>query len=457
MENDFTELFGAYDIRGVVGKNLHGPIVRKIAHAYGDVLCPNRLGRFLIGHDGRLSSPALAESFSVGLREAGHQVVLLGEATTSMIYWCGAEGLYDGSVCVTASHLPAEHNGFKLCREDAIPLSGEHGLPEIIAKMKQQSLSSRFSSVEYVQRVNLLSYYAATLRSYLKPKRMLKVAVDAGNGVGGLDTELLFNTSDYVRLWKIGFHPDGMFPGRGPNPLEPHALNSLSKIVVDKGCDFGLAYDGDADRAVVVDEKGKQVPPDMLGLLIALFLLKEKPGSTILYDLRATRAFPEAIRKAGGNPIRTRVGHAFVKAAMRQHKAVFAAELSGHYYFSDLHYTDSGLRTLIELCNLVSEQKRPFSELLVPFQTYVTSGEINLHVADANRILTSLKDTYKEGKIDLLDGLSVDYADWWFNVRASHTEPLIRVNVGATNAQLLQEKKQALLNQIEETKSKGTI
>lgn len=448
MSNDNpNKLFGAYDIRGIVGQELNSAIARKIARGYGNSLCPGRRGRFLIGHDGRISSPALAEAFSVGLREAGHQVVHLGQATTPMIYWCGAEGKYDGSVCVTASHLPPEHNGFKLCREDAIPLSGEHGLPEVLAAMEKNG-SPPAGSSEVVKQTSLISHYATYLKSFLHMQRPLKIAVDAGNGVGGMDTAILFDMTSKVDAKKLCFYVDGTFPERSANPLEPGALDYLSRVVVDNGCAFGLAFDGDADRAVVVDEKGHFVPPDDLGGIIALHILKSHPGATILYDLRATRAFSETIRDAGGVPIRCRVGHAFVKAAMREQHAVFAAELSGHYYYADLHYTDSGLRTLIELCNLVSAQKASFSELLKPFQKYATSGEINQPVKEPAKILKALAESYRDGKTDYLDGLSVDYPDWWFNVRASHTEPVIRINVGAINSEMLLQKQQVLLDTI---------
>ena len=449
----FIPLFGAYDIRGIVGENLNGEVTRKIAQAYGKSISPNRSGIFLIGHDGRVSSPALAESFSVGLREAGHQVVHLGQATTPMIYWCGAEGKYDGSVCVTASHLPPEHNGFKLCRQDAIPLSGEHGLPEIIAEMKKDSKPAQGVSKEIIHQSSLIAHYATYLRSFLHPDRPLKVAVDAGNGVGGIDTALLFDRIENVNLIKLCFYSDGTFPERSPNPLEPGALAHLSKTVVENKCDFGLAFDGDADRAVVVDEKGDMVPPDYLGGIIAMHFLKSHPGATVLYDLRATRAFAEVVRDAGGVPIRSRVGHAFVKAAMREQHAIFAAELSGHYYYADLHFTDSGLRTLIELCNLVSEQNAPLSELTKPFHKYATSGEINQAAREPEKILKSLAELYKDGKMDHLDGLSVDYADWWFNVRASQTEPVIRLNIGAVKSDMLLQKQQTLLSQIRKINS----
>jgi phosphomannomutase len=291
--------------------------------------------------------------------------------------------------------------------------------------------------------------YIARIRSRLKPVRPLKIAVDAGNGTGGVSTEALFSPFDTVELWRLSFHPDGYFSGRSPNPLEEGALDNLSETVRKRKLDFGLALDGDADRAVAVNEQGEMVPPDALGGLIAMHFLKEHPEAVILYDLRTSRAVTELIEAAGGLPVRSRVGHAFIKRAMREHGAVFAMELSGHYYYSDLHYTDNGLRTLVELINIVSAEDKPLSKIVNPFQRYPTTGEINLKVADQERVLTALEDKYREGCIDHLDGLSVDYPDWWFNARSSHTESILRVNIGATNKTLLSDKSKVLLADIE--------
>ncbi|MDD5398041.1 MAG: phosphomannomutase/phosphoglucomutase, partial [Dehalococcoidia bacterium] len=264
----------------------------------------------------------------------------------------------------------------------------------------------------------------------------------------GISTEALFTPFDAVELWRLSFHPDGNFSERSPNPLEEGALDRLSETVIKRKLDFGLAFDGDADRAVAVNEKGEMVPPDALGGIIAMHFLKESPRAVVLHDLRTSRAVPELIKAAGGWPVRSRVGHAFIKRAMREHNAIFAMELSGHYYYSDLHYTDNGLRTLVELINIVSAQDKPLSQLIKPFHRYPTSGEINLKVVNRGKVLTALKNKYREENIDHLDGLSVDCPDWWFNVRASQTESILRVNIGATNHDLLAEKQQVLLEQI---------
>jgi phosphomannomutase len=449
IEDRYSRVFGAYDIRGIVCDDLDSATVMAIARAYGDYLCPKEPGSFLIGHDGRWSSPALAEAASIGLRQSGHKVTHIGLSSTPMVYWYGAEGGFDGSIAISASHLPPDYNGLKLCSRDALPLSNEHGLPEIEAMSRKTPKKSRRQSSELLAFASPMGEYVARIRSRLKPVRPLKIAVDAGNGMGGISTEALFSPFDTVELWRISFHPDGHFSGRSPNPLEEGALDRLSETVRKRKLDFGLAFDGDADRAVVIDEQGKMVPPDALGGLIAIHFLKENPEAVILHDLRTSRAVAELTEAAGGRPVRSRVGHAFIKRAMREHGAVFAMELSGHYYYSDLHYTDNGLRTLVELINMVSAEDKPLSELIKPFQRYPTSGEINLKVADQERVLTALEDEYREGRIDHLDGLSVDYPDWWFNTRSSHTESILRVNIGAANKTLLSDKSKVLLADIE--------
>jgi phosphomannomutase len=446
FENRYTKVFGAYDIRGIVGEDLDSPMVRTIASAYGDYLCPDQPGHFVIGHDARWSSPALAEAASVGLRESGHRVTHVGLASTPMVYWYGAEGGFDGSIAVTASHLPQQYNGLKLCQRDALPLSSEHGLSEISAMLQRRH--QRKECNELLQQTSPLVLYVAEMRDFLKPEKPIRVAVDAGNGVGSIAAEALLSVVDQVQLWRLGFHPDGYFRERSPNPLNEGALDRLSGMVKKEGLDFGVAFDGDADRVVAVDEAGVMVSPDAVGGLIGLQVLRQNSGATILHDLRTSRAFPEEIKTAGGYPVRTRVGHAFIKRAMRQQKALFAMELSGHYYYADLHYIDSGLRTLVELMNIVSSTDEPLSRLIKPFLRYPTSGEINLEVADRDKALLALESKYRSGQINHLDGLSVDYDDWWFNARPSHTEPVLRLNIGATTKALLKERQRELLKQI---------
>lgn len=448
-EERLKRIFGAYDIRGVVGTDLDSSAVRAIAHAYGEYICPERPGRFLIGHDDRRSSAAFAEAASYGLRECGHMVTHMGLASTPEVYWYGAEGGFDGSIAISASHLPPDTNGLKLCSRDALPLSSDHGLQDIADILRRPSRAACPRPFNEVVRFAApLAEYAAEIRRRLKPARPLRVAVDAGNGMGGLATEAILSPFDQVELWRLNFYLDSKFPVRPSNPLEPGALDQLAGTVKRQGLDLGVAYDGDADRAVAVDERGDPVPPDALGGLIALHLLRASPGAVILHDLRVSRVLPELIQAAGGRPVRCRVGHAFIKRAMREHKAVFALELSGHYYYADLHYTDNGQRTLAELINVVTAANQPLSELIKPFERYPTSGEINLKVKERGNLLARLETEYRDAHVDHLDGLSVDYPDWWFNARPSQTEPLLRINIGAVSRELLQERQRILLEQV---------
>jgi phosphomannomutase len=450
MVDRYKKIFGAYDIRGIVGKEIDSLMVRDISRAFGEYLCPQRIGHFLIGHDDRWSSAAFAEAASFGLREHGHKVTHIGLASTPLVYWYGAEGGFDGSIAITASHLPPNYNGLKLCSLDALPLSSEHGLSEVADILRKPRSAPSHQCSEIVHYISPLPEYAREIRRHLKPVRPLKVAVDAGNGMGGMATEVIFAPIDTVELWRLNFHPDGKFPARPPNPLEPGALDQLASVVKKHGLDFGVAFDGDADRAIVVNEQGKMVPPDTIGGLIALHTLKTAPGATILHDLRVSRAIPQQIKEGGGQPVRSRVGHAFIKRAMREHNAIFAMELSGHYYYADLHYTDNGQRTLVELINIISAEKKPLSSLTKPFEIYPTSGEINLKVADQAGLLAGLEARHKDGNLNHLDGISVDYPDWWFNARPSNTESVVRINIGAVNSTILSEKHRSLLNEVDE-------
>ncbi len=445
VTTSINRLFHAYDVRGRVDTDLGCGIAMEIARAYGDYLAPNGDGYFVIGHDVRASSPGLAEAVSLGLRSGGHGVTHIGLCSTPMLYWNGADGGYTGSVMITASHLPAVYNGMKFCREDAIPLSAARGLPEVRKRIRPLETRT-FACSPVLRHASPLEDYARMLRRYLSPQRELKVAVDAGNGMGALTIEKTLGNLDLISLVTLGMETDPTFPERGANPLAPHAIKPLAAAVRDNHCDFGVAFDGDADRAIAVDESGAMIPPDLLGALIALHLLQSHPGAMILHDLRASRSVSESLAAAGGSTLQTRVGHAFIKQAMREHRALFALELSGHYYYADLHHTDNGLRTLIELINLVAAANRPLSQLIAPLARYPTSGEINLRVTDTDAALDILEKRYPGHDIQHLDGLSIGGKNWWLNARPSNTEPLLRLNVGATTLEVLERHRREALD-----------
>jgi len=439
------KIFGSYDIRGMLGEDINSDFAYKLGAAFGAYLCPDQSGTFVVGHDARESSPGLAAAIAQGLVERGHHVRSIGLASTPLVYWWGGKTGGDGSLVVTASHLPLEYNGFKLCRKGAAPISAGTGLLDIQALMNA-SLPVTDLAAGSVTHEKPLEEYAACLSGFLKAPAPLRIAVDAGNGAAGPEIAPVFRQHPQIEVIEIGCVPDIRLAQRPSNPLEHGALDHLAEVVLARDCAFGMAFDGDADRAVVVDNEGKMVPGDFLIPLIARQILADRQGASVLYDLRASRVVAEKIKDYGGKPVRTRVGHSFIKAAMREHAAVFGGELSGHYYYADLYCADSALRTLMEIVNLVSAESMSLSELLVPMRKYATSGEINLSIEDVAAMLESLRQSFSDGSCDHLDGLSIDYPDWWFNARGSQTEPLLRICIGAARPALLDEKRELVLS-----------
>lgn len=441
------KVFGAYDIRGIYGQNIDCEFARQLGQSFGSYICPKSPGNFLVGHDARLSSPELADALCLGLSQAGHQVTNIGLASTPLIYWYGAEGGFDGSVTVTASHLPPQHNGFKLCRKGAETLSAEDGLPDIEKAMGQDKSASMAGQTSKIEAP--LDKYISRLVSLSNSGKTIKVAVDGGTGVAGPEVKALFANLPNWHLVGIGLTPDGVFPERSPNPLDKGQLDHLIGKVREEGCSFGAAFDGDADRIVFVDEQGNVLSPDLATCLLSGHMLKASPGATVLYDLRASRVVPEYIATKGGIALRTCVGHSYIKRTMRQTQAVFAGELSGHFYFSDMHSTDNAMRALIEMMNLLSDTSQPLSALVAPLQKYASSGEINLHIDNVGEALARLESCFADGKQEKLDGLSVDYSGWWFNARASQTEPILRLTVEAEDKAALDQHVQQVLSCIE--------
>jgi phosphomannomutase len=445
-------IFKAYDIRGLYPQEIDEGAVRKIGYAFARYLDRQRV---VIGHDMRDASPALNRAFADGARAFGADVMDIGLATTPMLYTAIIDGAFDGGAMITASHLPAQYNGVKLCREKAIPLSGAEGLPEVEALYRATDTlppddQGRHDSMAFLDR------YVGKLLTFVESDETLRIVIDAGNGMGGLDTPHVLEHLPHIDAVRMYFEPDGDFPHHVPNPAEPENTAELQERVVADKADLGFAFDGDCDRCGFVDETGARVPADLVIAVLAEYFLQKTPSATVLYDLRASRAVPERIRELGGNPVKTRVGHSFIKEKMRQVDAVFAGELSGHYYFKEAGFIDSGILAMITMFNLLGMKQTRLSQLVRPLQKYAESGEINIHVHDTSRLFEELEAAYGDGRQEHLDGLSVEFPNWWFNLRESHTEPLVRLVMEADDEKTLEREKERLLSIVAKYQDQST-
>lgn len=432
---DLTQIVKAYDIRGVVGEQLHAETVREIGAALARLVGSEGAARVAIGYDMRDSSPGLAAAFADGVTGQGLDVVDIGLASTDMLYFAAGTLDVPGAM-FTASHNPARYNGIKLCRAGATPIGQDTGLTAIREAVEQGVPEGPGGGT--VTRQAMVEGYAEYLRGLvdLTGIRPLKVVVDAGNGMGGFTVpEVLGGLPlDVVPLY---FELDGNFPNHEANPLDPANLVDLQKAVVDEGADLGLAFDGDADRCFVVDERGEPVSPSAITGLVAVRELAKAPGATIIHNLITSKAVPEIVREHGGQPVRTRVGHSFIKQTMAETGAVFGGEHSAHYYFKDFWKADSGMLAALHVLAALGEQAGPLSELMGVYERYAASGEINSTVADQADRVAAVKEIWgaRPGvTFDELDGLTVFQPDGaWFNLRASNTEPLLRLNVEAAD------------------------
>lgn len=428
--DNLGKVFKAYDVRGLVGEQLDEDLARATGAAYVEVLGVDAM---VIGYDMRPSSPSLAGAFADGATAAGADVTMIGLASTDQLYFASGHLNLPGAM-FTASHNPAAYNGIKMCRALAQPVGMESGLAEIrdrVAAVGPPATGSRTGSIDSH---DVLQAYAAHLLS-LAPVagRRLKVVVDAGNGMAGHTAPAVFGRlAGQVEMVPLYFELDGTFPNHEANPIEPDNLVDLQKAVIAEQADIGLAFDGDADRCFLVDERGELVSPSTLTALIAARELAKEPGATVIHNLITSRAVPEIVAELGGTPVRTRVGHSYIKATMAETDAIFGGEHSGHFYFRDFWRADSGMLAALHAMAALAESDRPLSALLADYARYPLSGEINSTVADQHAVLTALEEAYggQDGvSVDKLDGLSVGHQDWAFNVRASNTEPLLRLNV----------------------------
>ncbi len=427
-------IFKAYDIRGVVPEEFNADIAYRIGNAVAAYLKPENV---VVGRDMRTHSPEIAAAAVRGLAEAGVDVTDIGLASTPAVYFADGFGGFAGALQVTASHNPPEYNGFKLCREAAIPLSYETGIEEIELIFKRGEIVRAESSGRVTEKDFSADYVRHVLgfAQYIRP---LTVVADAGNGMAGKYLPLLFKELP-CRLEPLYFELDGSFPNHEADPLKEANLADLQARVKEVKADFGVAFDGDGDRVAFVDENGRTISNDLTAALIAREVLDTWPGSTVVYDLRSSMAVAEEIRSRGGRPLESRVGHSYIKQLMRERDAAFGGELSGHYYFRDNFFADSGLIALVMVLNLVSSQEKPLSELVRPLRRYSASGEINFRVEDKEAKIEELARVFSDGEVYFLDGVSARYPDWWFNVRQSNTEPLLRLNLEARSPDLLEE------------------
>ena len=431
---DLGPIVKAYDVRGLVGSQL----TVEVAEALGRAAAVELHGEgVVVGRDMRPSSVELSEAFMAGVRAQGVDTVDIGLAATDLLYYASGRLGLPGAMW-TASHNPVEYNGLKLCRAGAEPVGIDTGLALIRDRAQAGQFPASVRDGSH-RTADLLDEYAQHVRSFVDAPAMdrLKVAVDAGNGMGGLVVPAVFDGLP-VDLVPLYFELDGTFPNHPANPIEPENLVDLQQAVRQHGCDVGLALDGDADRVFVVDEKGEPVNPSLVTAVIAETLLARHPGETVLYNLICSRTVPESVEAAGGSAIRTRVGHSFIKQVMKDTGAIFAGEHSGHYYFRENFRADSGLIAAVIFLGALSASKGPTSELVAPYDRYVQSGEINTVVGDQEAAMDAVATAFAEqGTADWTDGLTLDGPSWWFNLRPSNTEPLLRLNVEAGDTETM--------------------
>jgi phosphomannomutase len=435
---DLSDIVKAYDIRGVVGEQIDAALVRQVGAAFARLVAGEGASSVVVGHDMRDSSPALATAFAEGVTAQGLDVVSIGLCSTDMLYFASGSLDRPGAM-FTASHNPARYNGIKMCRAGAAPVGQDTGLGTIKADIEAETPDADGVTEGTVTERNLLEDYGKYLRGLvdLSSIRPLKVVVDAGNGMGGytVPSVLAGLPLDIVPMY---FELDGNFPNHEANPLDPKNIVDLQAKVREVGADAGVAFDGDADRCFVVDERGEPVSPSAITALVAVRELAKDPGASIIHNLITSKGVPEIVAEHGGKPVRTRVGHSFIKQEMARTGAIFGGEHSAHYYFRDFWRADTGMLAALHVLAALGGQAEPLSELTAEYSRYAASGEINSTVTDQAGRMAAVKADYtaREGvTVDELDGLTVNLPDGsWFNLRPSNTEPLLRLNVEAVNA-----------------------
>jgi phosphomannomutase len=435
--NPLGPIFKAYDVRGTYPDQLDENVARRIGTAFARFTDASAI---VLGRDCRLSSPALAAAFAEGVTGRGADVIDLGPATTDMLYFASGKLDVPGAM-FTASHNPPQWNGVKLCRAGAAPVGEDSGLMEVRDLAERDAATPPAAAVGRVSKRDMVHEYVDHVLGFVDPGRMapLTVVADTANGMGGLVLPAIFERLP-MKLVGLFLELDGTFPNHPADPIQPENQEDVRKAVVEHGADVGLAFDGDADRVFVTDERAEGVSGSLITALVAEAMLEREPGSTILHNVICSWLVPEVIRERGGTPIRTRVGHSLIKKVMADTGAIFGGEHSGHYYFRDHYRADSGIIAALVVLERLSQAGVPMSDLLRPYRRYHDSGEINSEVDDQEAKIEGIAARYADGTQDRLDGLTVEYGDWWFNVRPSNTEPLLRLNVEARTPEVLEEK-----------------
>lgn len=440
-------IFKAYDIRGVYKEQFSESDAWKIGYATAQFLISMLSGyergqanarSICVGRDMRKHSKGLADALIEGINAYGANVIDIGMIDTPQMYFAINHLGTCGGVQVTASHNPAKYNGFKISATKAHPVGADTGLKDI-EHIAMALIHTRGNAEGTLEKVDLTEAYKKHVLKFLDENiKPLKIAVDASNGMAGKSVKAIFGDLP-IEIVEINFKHDGTFKHE-PNPLVEENLKELKEVIVGDNCDFGVCFDGDADRLMMVDEKGQNIACDLMTAMMVPYFLKDNPESTVVYDLRSSKVVAETILAHGGTPRRERVGHSYMKKALRDSHAVFGGELSGHFYYRDNYHADSGMITMVHMLNIISEADKPVSELMEPYRKYSRSGEINFRVEDKEAAMNSLAKKYAAGDVDHLDGVTIRFKDWWLNCRPSNTEPLLRLNLESDNNQLLQEK-----------------
>jgi phosphomannomutase len=443
-------IFKAYDIRGLYPSEIDENVARQIGRGFVAYLAAKKIG---VSRDMRVSSPGIASAFIEGAREQGADVVDLGMTATDMLYFGVVKEDLEGGAQITASHNPGGYNGIKMVRRGALPLSGDAGIGDIRDMIENGRLPPPAARAGHVTRRNILPEYIEKVMSFIDPNivKPFNVVLDAGSGMGGLVAPKLFERLP-CRVTALCFEIDGTFPNHEANPLIEENRRDITAEVIRQKADIGIAWDGDADRCFFIDGAGEFISGDFVTALLAEAFLLKHPGATIIYDLRASHAVKDVVEKYGGRALMNRVGHAFIKQRMREEDGLFAGEVTGHYYFKDFYYADNGFIPALLILELMSKKNKPLRDLLQPYrERYFISGEINTKLPSMNEVpkkLAAIEARYPDAAVAKLDGVSVDYPDWHFNVRASNTEPLLRLNLEAATPQMMEKKRDEVLSVI---------